>query len=119
MLVGLRLLTVWLAGPFGVQVTCTVWQWVRSVGTLPPTPLDLAIRRAALLPGPQDYNPTDPTAARGGGKFAESTAKSDLEWTLHHAKEIPGPGECKRAMLGTVFSNRAIKAHPIFLWHSL
>jgi hypothetical protein len=90
-----------------------------SAGALPPTPLDLAIRRAALLPGPQDYNPTDPTAARGGGKFAESTAKSDLEWTLHHAKEIPGPGECKRAMLGTVFSNRAIKAHPIFLWHSL
>jgi len=30
--------------------------------------------------------------ASSGGKFNQSKSKSDIEWTIHHAKQKPGPG---------------------------
>lgn len=34
-----------------------------------------------------------PSNTQGGGRFNESQSKSDIEWKIHRAKEIPGPGE--------------------------
>ena len=45
------------------------------------------------VPGPGQYK-SEGVGAMGagvGGKFNIATAKSDLEWTIHYAKQRPGP----------------------------
>jgi hypothetical protein len=42
------------------------------------------------VPGPGEYGAADPGRG-GGGKFSTANAKSDLEWTIHYAKQRPGP----------------------------
>ncbi len=47
----------------------------------------------AVKPGPGQYPGIDKVATIGGGKFNNSRAKSDLEWTIYRAKQLPGPSD--------------------------
>jgi hypothetical protein len=57
------------------------------------TCIDLAVRRAAAMPGPSDYGTPALPDPSGGGKFNQSVAKSDLEWAIYRAQQLPGPGQ--------------------------
>lgn len=41
--------------------------------------------------GPGQYQPVRPQM--GGGRFNMSNAKSDLDWIVYRAAQIPGPGQ--------------------------
>ena len=53
--------------------------------------MDERMRAAAKLPGPGEYvlpnNPTSPVA-----KWGDQAPKSDVEWQIYRAKQLPGPG---------------------------
>ena len=56
--------------------------------------MDERMRAAAKLPGPGEYvlpnNPTSPVA-----KWGDQAPKSDVEWQIYRAKQLPGPGMMK------------------------
>ena len=39
------------------------------------------------------YTPYDPSSAVVGGTWGKYTPKSDVEWSILRAKELPGPGQ--------------------------
>jgi len=47
----------------------------------------------AIKPGPGEYPGVDKGVKIGGGRFNNSRAKSDLEWTIFNAKRLPGPAD--------------------------
>jgi hypothetical protein len=56
-------------------------------------------------PGPGDYNGVSlETTLPGGGRFNLSNPKSDVEWKMHTASKLPGPGQYDTPNLGTGIS---------------
>lgn len=51
------------------------------------------VPQSAAKPGPGEYPGIDKATKIGGGKFNNSRAKSDLEWTMYRAKHLPGPSD--------------------------
>jgi hypothetical protein len=44
------------------------------------------------MPGPADYPPPVPPKP-SGGKFNMSKPKSDIDWIITRASQMPGPGD--------------------------
>jgi hypothetical protein len=48
-----------------------------------------------ILPGPGEYSLSDPWTdgkGRGATKISDANPKSDVDWAIHRAKNLPGPG---------------------------
>lgn len=60
----------------------------------PPSPEDLARRRAALFPGPGEYSnlPAFGDGVPGGKIHGGSKPKTDTDWALLRAASLPPPG---------------------------
>jgi chemotaxis protein histidine kinase CheA len=55
--------------------------------------LDTTTLQRNIEPGPGEYEPAPlPTA---GGTWGKHKPKSDIEWQIHRAKQMPGPGSYK------------------------
>ncbi len=48
-----------------------------------------------LLPGPGEYQLRDTwkSPSKGATKISDANPKSDVDWAIHFAKQLPGPGE--------------------------
>ena len=44
-------------------------------------------------PCPGDYNLKGVAESKVGARIGNSNPKSDLEWKIYRAKQVPGPGE--------------------------
>ena len=50
-----------------------------------------------LLPGPGEYQLRDTwkSPSKGATKISDANPKSDVDWAIHFAKQLPGPGEVR------------------------
>ena len=55
-----------------------------------PSELEWITMRAKRCPGPADYSPRVQDSSLNRGRFNLANPKSDLEWTIHFAKQLPG-----------------------------
>ena len=76
-----------------------------------------------ILPGPGEYHLIDRWGqGRGATKISDANPKSDVDWAIHRAKNLPGPGAVS-FHLTHVFGNTFILFFVLifffFLFHSL
>mgnify|MGYP000931692544 FL=1 len=59
-----------------------------------------------LLPGPGEYQLRDTwqSPSKGATKISDANPKSDVDWAIHFAKQLPGPGEVCIAVCSGFFS---------------
>ena len=67
----------------------------------PPTSQEIVARKGARLPGPADYQHTlEYKPSNNIGKISSANPKSDVEWKVYHAQQVPGPGAYKATRFG-------------------
>ena len=69
-----------------------------------------------ILPGPGEYKLIDTwqQPGRGATKISDANPKSDVDWAIHRAKNLPGPGayevKARPATSGVNFTGKKPKS---------